>query len=277
MAGNIVRMTNAQGVVTGSFEYNAWGEKLLDQPPPEGTRFGFSAPAWMTLKDDPDQRFIITPTRIYDTATGRFMQRDKLRLSGRYSYAWDNPLSYYDPNGAEPTPGPAASQHQSIPDQCRAAGLTPDECDIIFPRRAQEWAATLAEVNAFIEGMSEGIQCWLNCEMTIHKCVEGKILTVTEIVTGTMSIPGIRIPKARVVNPDDPYTSVARALANKLSTGKWEGTAGERTALQNLGRALGRSRWVAAAKGVFVAAAWVEAGVSIYCGVTCSSGRSSYG
>jgi RHS repeat-associated protein len=99
LPGNIRRITNSQGVVTGSFEYNAWGEKLLNQPPPEGTRFSFSAPAWVTLQDDPDNRWLITPTRMCDSSTGRFVQRDRQGLDGDYSYAATNPIIRVDPWG----------------------------------------------------------------------------------------------------------------------------------------------------------------------------------
>jgi uncharacterized protein RhaS with RHS repeats len=103
LAGNIVRITNAEGLVTGSFEYNAWGEKLLNQPPPEGTRFGFSAPAWIELKDDPDGVLIMTPTRTYHSGAGRFLQRDANPSSpGSYIYDNNRPSLIADPTGLQP-------------------------------------------------------------------------------------------------------------------------------------------------------------------------------
>jgi RHS repeat-associated protein len=89
--------------VTGSFGYNAWGEKLLDQPPPEGSRFVFSAPAWMMLKDDPDGRYAITPTRTCDLATGRFLQKDSAAKDGAnpYVYVRNNPTKGVDPSGLD--------------------------------------------------------------------------------------------------------------------------------------------------------------------------------
>jgi len=98
--GNVHRIVNAAGAISGSFEYNAWGEKLLNQPPPEGTRFSFSAPAWVTLNDDPDERLFITRARTYYSGIGRFMQKDpEDGLAGGYIYALANPLSYTDPEG----------------------------------------------------------------------------------------------------------------------------------------------------------------------------------
>ena len=119
--GNVYRIVNASGVITGSFEYNAWGEKLLNQPPPEGTRFGFSAPAWMTPKDDPDGWLLLSPTRAYCAATGRFLQKDpaannpsasgsrrfdsgiKLMLgTNLYVYVQNAPMVGIDPDGRFP-------------------------------------------------------------------------------------------------------------------------------------------------------------------------------
>ena len=112
--GNVQRTVNAAGAVTGSFEYNAWGEKLLNQPPVEGTRFGFSAPAWITLKDDPDSSTLLPPTRGYYAGAGRFLQRDpRKRLAGGYLYARGNPPVLVDANGA--VPGPAAPSLSPLP------------------------------------------------------------------------------------------------------------------------------------------------------------------
>ena len=99
--GNVRRILNAAGAVTGSFEYNAFGELLLNNPPPEGTRFGFSVPAWIMLKDDPDGRFVLTPTRTGNLAMGRFLQKDPVPTDGEnpYAYARNNPVLWTDAEG----------------------------------------------------------------------------------------------------------------------------------------------------------------------------------
>jgi uncharacterized protein RhaS with RHS repeats len=116
--GNVQRIVNAAGAITGSFEYNAWGEKLLNEPPPEGARFTFSAPAWVTLNDDPDERVLLSPTRMFNVYAGMFLQPDPLRFTtssnGRsidwdldgyrvglqvYEYAHSTPLLFADPKG----------------------------------------------------------------------------------------------------------------------------------------------------------------------------------
>ena len=70
-------------------------------PPAEGTRFGFSAPAWITLKDDPDGRFVLTPTRTGNLAMGRFLQKDPVPTDGEnpYAYARNNPVLWTDAEG----------------------------------------------------------------------------------------------------------------------------------------------------------------------------------
>ena len=37
--GNVHRIVDEAGNVTGYFEYDAWGRKLRSKPAPEGTRF----------------------------------------------------------------------------------------------------------------------------------------------------------------------------------------------------------------------------------------------
>jgi RHS repeat-associated protein len=128
LTGNILRMTNAQGTVTGSFEYNAWGLRLQNVPPPEGTRFGFSAPAWITPKDDPDNVLRWSPTRNYHAGIGRFLQRDQESSTLRdYSYASQNPTSNGDPNGSQvpPPPPPPPPPRPGLPYSC-----TRYQCDL---------------------------------------------------------------------------------------------------------------------------------------------------
>ncbi|MGA9023731.1 MAG: hypothetical protein WB408_18465, partial [Terracidiphilus sp.] len=98
--GNVRRILNAAGAVTGSFEYNAWGERLLNQPPTEGTRFSFSAPAWVTLNDDPDGVVVVTPTRWRHVGIGRFGQRDPIQRTGTENpYGADIGPLEVDPDG----------------------------------------------------------------------------------------------------------------------------------------------------------------------------------
>ena len=116
--GNTVRIVDENGAVTGSFEYDAHGRLLRDEPPVEGTRFNFSGPAWIKI----GTRYI-TPTRVYEPDMGRFLQRDpsaqrraRLNVSRKllsrreiltrarfslYQFAQGNPMSVVDPSGED--------------------------------------------------------------------------------------------------------------------------------------------------------------------------------
>ena len=114
-----------------------------------------------------------------------------------------------------------------------------------------------------MEAAGDVVNCWWNCEVETHKCVGGKILTVTEVVSGALSLPGITIPKlpGQIVNPFDLNRGLLRALARKFGWRKAE----------MIIRALSRNgKLMAGAKGAFVAAMLAEAGISMSCGFSCS-------
>ncbi len=104
MPGNVNRVTDENGIVRCKYEYNAFGELLhKSETPGYAGRFGFQS-NWITLRDS-GGRLCLSPTRVYDTATGRFLQRDPLSgLAGDYLYAGNAPVGAADPLGLEPTP-----------------------------------------------------------------------------------------------------------------------------------------------------------------------------
>ena len=103
--GNTHRITRPDNTIAGAFEYNAFGRLLRDELPPEGTKVGFSSPAYLRLKDDPDHRHWLTMTRSYDSWVGRFLQRDVMGgLRGDYQYAQNRATRFVDPTGLRITP-----------------------------------------------------------------------------------------------------------------------------------------------------------------------------
>jgi RHS repeat-associated protein len=101
MAFNVVRITNENGQVVGTREYDAFGNILSETGDWSMCPFGFQ-PNWIQLKDVGDGRFYLTPGgRIYDTKDGRFLQRDPKVEGGenRYVAFKGNPLKYLDPDG----------------------------------------------------------------------------------------------------------------------------------------------------------------------------------
>ena len=122
--GNVIRTVDESRAVTGYFEYDAWGSKLRDDPPPEGTRFGQSAPAWIELTDDPDGDLRLTPTRLYHASMGRFLQRGiqtQIRGGPGYLLAVDSPNLFLDPSGEQLVPAayPRIAAPQTQPDDAR--------------------------------------------------------------------------------------------------------------------------------------------------------------
>lgn len=69
---NICVLTDENGNVVARREYNAFGE-VISQTGEWNCRFGFHT-NWIELKDG----LYLTPTRIYDSKTGRFIQRDPM-------------------------------------------------------------------------------------------------------------------------------------------------------------------------------------------------------
>lgn len=105
--GTITRQVQADGTtVQASREYDAFGTILSGSA--SGTwlgRFGYQGQAWMEiLSQDGLQRLLLSPTRLYDPATGRFLQNEPLlsrRTLAQYLYANQNPVSFVDPLGLE--------------------------------------------------------------------------------------------------------------------------------------------------------------------------------
>lgn len=90
----------------------------------------------------------------------------------------------------------------------------------------------------------------------------GKILIVTEGMSGILSLPGVTIPKLphQIFNPADPYRGLLRELARKVGWRKAE------MMIRQLSRNRGLMR---GAKGTFVVTMFIEAGISAKCGFTC--------
>ena len=99
---SVVKVTDENGNVVATREYNAFGEVLSETGNWSHHRFGFH-PNWIQLKDVDGGRFYLTPGgRIYDTKDGRFLQRDPKARPGENPYVafLNNPMRFVDPTGA---------------------------------------------------------------------------------------------------------------------------------------------------------------------------------
>ena len=104
-------------VLLQEFHYDVWGKrefsKSNDNPyvgAPEWDSFGLSGRQGFTGHEMLDNVGLIHMNgRVYDPELGRFVSADPIiqapnnsQSFNRYSYVWNNPLSYTDPSGFEP-------------------------------------------------------------------------------------------------------------------------------------------------------------------------------
>ena len=98
--GDVVQLTNAGGLVTVEYDYDAFGNLLMEYMD-DLNPFRYCGEYW-----DKETRNYYLRARYYSPSTGRFTQRDAflgfygdpLSLN-RYTYAHNNPVKYRDPTG----------------------------------------------------------------------------------------------------------------------------------------------------------------------------------
>lgn len=101
--GTPLAEADADGNVTGTFDYKPYGEQVQGSP--------LNGPGYTGHVSDSDIGMIYMHARFYDPYTGRFLSADpKSILMGnnysfnKYLYANGNPLMYFDPDGRAPSP-----------------------------------------------------------------------------------------------------------------------------------------------------------------------------
>lgn len=87
-------------------EYESFGNVIPNSA--TGTwpgRFGYQGQSWQEIvSNNGSQRLLLSPTRLYDPVTGRFIQNEPLfrrRPSSHYLYGNQNPVGMVDPLGLE--------------------------------------------------------------------------------------------------------------------------------------------------------------------------------
>lgn len=98
--GSIRALTDSQGQITDTLDYDAFGNSRALNPKRAST-FGFAGEP-----TDPTTGFSYLRARYYDPSVGRFTARDDLVQGGpgtqgfdRYTYAGNNPVNWTDPSG----------------------------------------------------------------------------------------------------------------------------------------------------------------------------------
>ncbi len=112
--GSIQYVTDTDGILEEEFSYDAWGLRRdpinwenFEVPPTPGTDRGFTSHEHLDLFT-----LVNMNGRIYDPLVGRFLSADPYMQMpehtqglNRYSYCFNNPLSYTDPSGFFVTDG----------------------------------------------------------------------------------------------------------------------------------------------------------------------------
>jgi RHS repeat-associated protein len=105
--GTITKWIQSDGTtVFAAREYDAFGTIVPNSAIATWPgRFGYQGQSWMELlSSDGSQRILLTPTRLYDPALGRFLQNEpllELRQLSHYTYVAQNPLMLVDPLGLQ--------------------------------------------------------------------------------------------------------------------------------------------------------------------------------
>jgi len=100
--GSVYKRVDANGNISGNFNYDAWGVPLQEDETGAETRFRYQ-PNWIKLKDDPEGDTYLSPTRPYKAGLGRFLGRDaEAVLAGGYFYCYDQPTVLADNDGRDP-------------------------------------------------------------------------------------------------------------------------------------------------------------------------------
>ena len=81
--GTVYKLTDESGNVVGDYLYNSWGEPLYESEtyPGVGSRFKYAS-SWISLKDS-GGKLLLSPSRVYASNLGIFIQRDPLSIVKR--------------------------------------------------------------------------------------------------------------------------------------------------------------------------------------------------
>jgi RHS repeat-associated protein len=161
-----------------------------------------------------------------------------------YAYGGNDPVTNVDPNG-----------------MWYWTNRRGEYCGPYVRLYTGSWCVQPNVWNAAMNAAGQFVNCWWRCQIDTHSTVCGAVLIGTEVFTGTVSVLTSRIPKlpSEIFDPTDPYKGLFRDIARRL---------GDERAEQFF-RQLSRARWTHFAKGTFVAATYVELGISIHCSIQC--------
>ena len=148
----VTHLTDGNGNVVATREYDAFGNILSETGSEQWalSRHGYH-PNWIELKDS-GGKICLSPSRLYDVQTGRFLQREPRKgLAGDYKFARQDPARYVDPDGREAHAWTSPSG--GGPGGVGTVTLTTEEMEEIL----EEMPEDVTDVVAYIEQQREEI------------------------------------------------------------------------------------------------------------------------
>jgi len=100
LIGTTRRMSNPSGTGVSPVTYTAFGERITGSMSDPGDRYAYAG-AW-GYQSHEEFPLLHVGARYYDPATGRFLQRDPIGISGGlnvYEYVFSSPTAFVDPTG----------------------------------------------------------------------------------------------------------------------------------------------------------------------------------
>ena len=167
--GSVIALSNASGIPSAAYIYDAWGNSLQIAPPTIGTKnkFLFTGEAL-----DSGTQLYYLRARYYDTIAGRFTSKDPFSgntgvplTTNRFVYVLNRPTLFSDPSGrsAENTPDIEAAFQPMITsaDLENANSTSP-----VAPRIA---TAAASDLNSKLGSLEDDILGWI----TFFACLSG--------------------------------------------------------------------------------------------------------
>lgn len=137
--GNIRFLTDDQGQVVASYEYDAFG-KITASQASVANPFGFTGREW-----DAGTGLYYHRARYYDPGLGRFLSPDPVRPRlddprnlNRYLYAWNNPLRFVDAMGLAP----------SLIGETALSGMSPEQALAYVRGELAHWRGIYQQIQA---------------------------------------------------------------------------------------------------------------------------------
>lgn len=169
--GTVTKWVESDGnTVFAGREYDSFGSIIRNSG--TGTwpgRFGYQGQAWVEIfSGDGSQRLLLSPTRIYDPGTGRFLQNEILlsrRSLAHYLYSMQNPVTIVDPTGMQEA-GPGWSNPYGLSQSGTA----------VLARQATVAVSTSTAASASTAGAATGTG------LPVATAVAGGVLTIVTTV-----------------------------------------------------------------------------------------------